>query len=375
MPTAGLPAGEHLLTIALTGSGDHEPRDDARLRLLTIDATPGVVLVASPPDFDSRSLYRALKDVAHLPVHGFVRMEPGLWRDIATLKPVNAAEVRQAAQRADLLVAKGETKDVVDGSRARGILRWPSGENGASLLDGDWYLSAPVQSPLAGALYGFPLDSFPPATRLATTPAGEGDWIALYGQLGRRGAERPALLGGIRGGRREIAVAVDGLWRWAFRGGSSEAAYRSLVGAAVTWLLAGSDSSKARARPAQAVVARGRPLIFERTVAGDSGSLAIGLTGAASVQDTLRFDGSGRAMLYLPPGRFRYRLASGGEGTVVVEPYSEEWWPRSAVLHAQHGDHPVPLESSNARRLVWLFMLCVVALAGEWYARRRLGLR
>jgi hypothetical protein len=375
LPTAGLGAGEHLITAALAGAGDHEPRDDARQWLFTVDATPGLVLAASPPDFDSRALYRALKDVAHLPVRGFVRLEPGRWRDIATLKPVAESEVRQAADRADILVAKGGVKDLVQGARARGLLRWSSGEAGESLIDGDWYLSAQQGGPLAGALYGFPLDSFPPATRMATLPVSEGDWTALSGQLGRRGAERPALIGHVAGNRREIVVAVDGLWRWAFRGGSSEAAYRSLVGASVSWLLGGADSSRAGARPARPVVERGRPVVFERTGGATAGTIAISLDGAASVRDTLRFDGAGHARLYLSPGRYRYRLVGGGEGAVVVEPFSAEWWPRGRSLHAQRGDHPVSRESSNARRLVWLFLLCVAALAGEWFVRRRLGLR
>ncbi len=375
LPTAALSPGEHLLTIALAGAADAEPRDDARLRLLSVDGTPGVVLVASPPDFDSRALYRTLKDVAHLPVKGFVRLEAGRWREIATLNPVNEAEVRQAAGRADLLVAKGYVKDVIEGTRARGILRWSSGEAGESLIDGDWYLSDQRAGPLAGALYGFPLDSFPPATRLATVPVTEGDWTALAAQLGRRGAERPAVTGHASGTHREATVAVDGLWRWAFRGGSSEAAYRSLIGATVTWLLGASDSSHAAAKPARSVVERGRPVIFERTAAGTTGSIPISLNGQSSVRDTLRFDGAGRAMLYLAPGRYRYRLASGGEGSVVVEQYSDEWWPRSPSLKPQHGQHQIPLESGNARRLVWLFLLCILALAGEWFARRRKGLR
>lgn len=375
VPTSGLAAGEHLLTVALAGTGDAEPRDDARLHLLAVDATPGVVLVASPPDLDSRTLYRTLTDVARLPVKGFVRLEPGRWRDIVTLRPVDAAEVRRAATRADLLMAKGAVSDVTDGARARGQLRWSSGEGGEALSDGDWYLSGAAGGPLAGALFGFPLDSFPPATRLAALVPQDHDWTALTAQLGRRGAERPAVIGRENGRRREVVVGVDGLWRWAFRGGSSEAAYRSLVGASVAWLLGAADSSHAAARPARAVVEQGRPLIFERSGPTSGAAVTISLDGALSRQDTLRFDGAGQARLYLPPGRYRYRLAQGGEGTVAVEQYSAEWWPRPRVLESHAGQRPVPVEPGNARRLVWLFLLCVAALAGEWFARRRLGLR
>ncbi len=375
VPSTGLGPGEHLLTIALGATGDGEGRDDARLHLLAVDPTPGVVLVASPPDFDSRTLYRTLRDVARLPVRGFVRMEPGRWRDITTLRQVDAAQVRQAAEHADLLVAKGAVADVMEGTRARGVLRWSSGEAGEGIADGDWYLTAAQGAPVAGALFGFPLDSFPPATRLASVPLKDGDWTLLNAQQGRRGAERPAVTGREAGRRREVIVAVDGLWRWAFRGGSSEAAYRSLVGASVSWLLGGADSSRAAARPLRAVVAQGRPVVFERVGPGSGAALAVALEGAAAVRDTLRFDGAGQARLYLPPGRYRYRLAAGGEGTIAVEQYSSEWWPRAPALSSRPGQRPAPMESGNTRRLVWLFFLCVTGLAAEWFVRRRLGLR
>ena len=375
LPSRGLGPGEHLLTVSLAGTGDAESRDDARLHLLAVDPTPGVVLLASPPDFDSRTLYRTLKDVARLPVRGFVRMEPGRWRDITTLRPVDAAQVRQAAEHADLLVAKGAVTDVMEGTRARGVLRWSSGEAGEAIADGDWYLSAAQGAPVSGALFGFPLDSFPPATRLASVPLKDGDWTLLNAQLGRRGADRPAITGREAGRRREVIVAVDGLWRWAFRGGSSEAAYRSLVGASVSWLLGGADSSRAVARPIRAVVEQGRPVVFERAAPAGVAALEVTLDGAQPRRDTLRFDGAGQARLYLPPGRYRYRLAAGAEGTIAVEPYSSEWWPRTPALSSRSGQRPQPVESGNTRRLVWLFFLCVAALAAEWFVRRRLGLR
>ena len=54
--TTGLPAGDHLLEARLVNAGDVEPRDDARLWLLRITPTPGVVLIASPTDWDARFL-------------------------------------------------------------------------------------------------------------------------------------------------------------------------------------------------------------------------------------------------------------------------------------------------------------------------------
>jgi hypothetical protein len=91
--------------------------------------------------------------------------------------------------------------------------------------------------------------------------------------------------------------------------------------------------------------------------------------------DTLRFDGSGRATVWLPPGEYRYRLSGGGGGTVAVEEYSEELLPRPVTLRDHAARARAPSSRRAARDWLWLFGLCVLGLAGEWIARRRLGLR
>ena len=377
VPTGKLTAGDHLLHIGLLAPADGEPRDDARLFLLSVAATPGIVLLAAPPDWDSRTLYEVLGQVAGLPVRGYLMMVQGQWRSMQDLTPVSAVEVRQAAQRADLLILKGAPGEVAGSGRNPGILRWPSGEGGAPVADGDWYLSAVEGSPVSGALLGSPVDSFPPAGRLggSTVTAG-GDWVVLTAQLGRRGAARPVIFGRQAGRHREVVIAADGLWRWAFRGGSSEAAYRSLQSAIVSWLLAGGDSTTAPARPRQAVAEQGRPVTFSWARPGAPQSLAISLaTTGGTRSDTLKFDGRGEARLYLDPGRYHYRLSGGGEGTVAVEEYSSEFFPRPATLTARGAVRPVATDRSHARRFAWLFLLAVAALCGEWYARKRLGLR
>jgi hypothetical protein len=95
----------------------------------------------------------------------------------------------------------------------------------------------------------------------------------------------------------------------------------------------------------------------------------------APAADTLRFDGSGRAAVWLQPGEYRYRLAGGGGGTLAVEEYSEEFLPRPVALTAHEARAPVAAGRRAARDWLWLFALCIAALAGEWLARRRLGLR
>ena len=373
LPSSALRPEANLVSIALTGVQDAESRDNARLVQVTVTPTPGIVLLGDPADWDSRFLYRTLLDVAQLPVRGYLQMEPGRWRNYADLSPVATDQVRRAAHAADLLIVKGD-QDEARGSNARGILHWPSGD--ASALSGDWYLSATPLSPVAGAFVGLPVDSFPPATQLSSIPTDSADWIALTAQNGRRGAERPVVAGRETRTRREMTIAVDGLWRWAFRGGSSEQAYRSFVAGSVSWLLGGADSATGRARPVRSVVANGRPVVFEWLGVNRPTPMEIVWSGDGSERrDTLRFDGAGKAESWLPVGSYQYRLEGGGAGTVAVEEYSDEWLPRPVVLENREAATLAASGSTRARGWVWLFGLAVLGLGVEWLGRRRLGLR
>jgi hypothetical protein len=68
-------------------------------------------------------------------------------------------------------------------------------------------------------------------------------------------------------------------------------------------------------------------------------------------------------------------LSGGGSGTVAVEQYSDELLPQQVTLTPHVGRGPGSLARTSARDWLWLFGICVVALSGEWLARRRLGLR
>jgi hypothetical protein len=382
VPPSALAPGDHLLRVALARNQDAEPRTDTRLHLVTVARTPGVVFLAGPADWDSRFLHQTLRDVSQLPVRGYVRIEGNRWRSMVDLRPVPLEQVRRAARRADLLILKGGVAGFAAGSLARGIWSWPSGERGETQVPGDWYMSAADASPVSGAFLGQPVDSFPPAIQLIPMEAGPRDWVALYAQLGRRGPRRPAVLGRQEGRVRRVTVAADGLWRWAFRGGSSEQSYRSWVAATASWLLGGADSTRGLARPVQPVVPNGRPVLFDWAGSGSpvpqpvTWSTTAEATSAERQQpDTLHFDGEGHATVWLSPGEYRYRLSSGGSGTVAVEQYSEELLPRPVTLAPHTGRAQRPTSRTVARDWLWLFGLCVLALSGEWLARRRLGLR
>lgn len=374
--SSGLGAGDQLLRVTLPQGGGSEERTDTRLHLVRVAETPGVVFLASPADWDSRFLYRTLREVAQLPIRGYVRLEANRWRTMGDLRPVPVDVVRRAARRADLLILKGDVGGYAQGSEARGVLRWASGESGEAQLAGDWYLSPSDASPVAGAFLGQPVDSFPPSIALTPIQPAAGEWVALYAQLGRRGQQRPAITGRQDGRIRRVTVAVEGLWRWPFRGGSSEQSYRSWVAATTSWLLGSTDPSEGVTRPIQAVVPNGRPVIFEWLGAGSPVAQPIVWSSpAGQTSDTLEFGGDGRATVWLPAGEYRYRLAGGATGTTAVEQYSEELLPRPVALEAHAGRETRAGARSTARDWLWLFGLCVLALSGEWLARRRLGLR
>jgi hypothetical protein len=374
--SAGLPAGTHMLRVTIPG-GDPEARTDVRLHAITVVPTPGVVLVAAPADWDSRFLYDAVKDVAQLPVRAYARIEPGRWRSLRDLAVVGDEQVRQAARRADLLVLKGAPPAGLENLRARGIWRWPSGESEwTPPVVGDWYLQAGSASPLDGAFAGAPLDSFAPAVQMTIHRAAPDEWVALTGRNGRRGPEWPAIVGRDAGRLREVTVLADGLWRWAFRGGASEQTYRAWVAGTVSWLLAGADSAQGVARPVRAVVQNGRTIVFEWIGGGAPKATPVVWTGAPpGTADTLRFDGAGRAAVRLPPGVYGFRLTPSGSGRVGVEAYSDELLPRPPALAPRDPQAAMRRSQRSSRDFPWLFLVTVLALTGEWVARRQMGLR
>ncbi len=376
IPSNALGSGDQLLRVTLMNVEDAEPRTDTRIHHVRVAPTPGVVFLASPVDWDSRFLYRTLRDVVQLPIRGYVRFDGNRWRTMGDLRPVSADVVQRAARRADLLILKGGVGRFADRASARGIWTWPSGEGGETQLAGDWYLAPSDGSPLGGAFLGQPVDSFPPSVLLTPIQTTSRDWVALYAQLGRRGPERPAVFGRQEGRTRHVSVAVEGLWRWPFRGGSSEQSYRSLMAATASWLLGGADSAEGSARPVRPVVPNGRPVVFEWLGSGPATPQVVNWSsGTERRTDTLRFGGAGRADVWLSPGEHRYALPGGATGIVAVEQYSDEFLPRPVSLAAHEGRARRAEGRSTARDWLWLFGICVLALSGEWLARRRLGLR
>jgi hypothetical protein len=362
------------LEVRLEGVSDPEPRDDARLFLLEVSRQPSVVLLASPPDWDTRFLARALEDVARVPVKTLVQAEPGgtRWRDAATLAPVSPAEVARLVATAPLTIEAGEPGAFARLAPPGAALVWPL----APRQDGDWYVQAPGPSPVAAALAGVVWDSLPPATSLTELASDSTITVALGARLARRGPPRPVVVLSERGGRRRALIAAAGLYRWAFRGGASAEAYRTLVAALTDWLLGSSSAGAERFAPVTNEVPNGMPLAWRWTGSGEPRAILLALAAERRQRvDTLRFDAGGRAELDLPPGVYRYAATDGAErGLVAVDLYSDEWRPGATLLASQPGGPGTPLARVALRDRWWLFVLAIALFATEWGWRRRTGL-
>ena len=376
---ASRPSGWQALEVRLEGvAGDSEPRDDARLLVLEVSPQPSVVLLASPPDWETRFLARTLEDVARVPVRTFIEAEPGgnRWRDATTLESRAPSEVARAVAGAALVVEAGDPATFSRFSPKGAVLLWPDTRR----LDGDWYVQAPSAgpSPLAGALAGVAWDSLPPATSLAELMPDSATTVALAARLARRGPARPIVTLSERAEARRAVIGAGGLYRWAFRGGASGEAYRALVAGLVDWLLTQGAGSSERFHPVTYETPNGTPVLWRWSGAGEPRSAVLSLTAERGQRvDTLRFDAGGRAELRLSPGVYRY-TASDGEGAehgvVVVDAYSDEWRPAVPVLAPQPGTPEGRLAGVALRDRWWLFVLAIAAFAAEWAWRRRVGL-
>ncbi len=379
LPASRIPhPGWTALDVRLEGASDSEPRDDARVFVLEVKPQPSVVLLASPPDWETRFLARTLEDVARVPVRTFIEAEPGgpRWRDAATLEGRAPSEVARAVAGAALVIEAGDPATFSRFSPQGAVLLWP----GTRRLDGDWYVQPPPSgpSPLTGALAGVAWDSLPPATSLVELALDSSTTVALAARLARRGPARPMVALSERAGARRAVIAAGGLYRWVFRGGASAEAYRALVAGLVDWLLEQGAGSRERFAPVTYETPNGIPLQWRWTGKGEPSDVVVSLAADPGHRiDTLRFDAGGRAELHLSPGVYRYAASDGGgaeRGVVAVDTYSDEWRPAVPILVPQSGTPAGRLTSVALRDRWWLFLVAIAALVAEWAWRRREGL-
>jgi hypothetical protein len=360
--------GERWLRVERLGAPDAEPGDDVRWLRLVVTPTPGVVVIAGTPDWDSRALYRTLKDVVEVPIRGYVELQHGQWRRMDDLRSVPASEVTAAAKSADLLAVRGDATAWQGQGRAR--LFWPP-----ATQTGDWYLGAGGVSPVSDAFAGVDPDSLPPASAVGSVAAAPA-WVGAVARLARRGTPLSVVSGREDRSGRTVMIGADGLFRWPFHGGVADQVWRSMIADAATWLLAGPSADSMRARPVTPVTQRGRAVQFRWAGTGAPVALPIQLHGPLGARgDTLRFDGAGEAALALGVGRYRYTLAGGGSGSFAVEPYADELVPAAVTLADHQGIGATAAPRRSLRELLWLFALAIAGFGTEWMLRRKLGLR
>lgn len=371
-----LAPGLRLVSVRVTATGDAESRDDERERWVQVAAQPGVVVLAAPAEWEMRFVARELSDIAPGSVRGYAEVQAGRWVEMHTLSPVSAAAVAQAAAGARVVVSGGW-----DLSRLRpgqGQWRWLGADSALASIDGDWYPGSGVQpSPLAGRLSAVTWDSVPPLLGVVPVVPSQAQWVALSVRLGRRGGERPLVLGGDSAGARVLTTAGEGLWRWALRGGAAREAYRSILAGGLDWLLGTGSDRGPSFLTASAAVPCGTPVLFR--LAGDwaADSLQVEVTdGSAARGVTLYFDAQHTARLWLPPGAYRWSASKPAvaAGAFVVEAYSDEFPPRPVTVRPAAGARRAGIGLTYARQRPWYFGLVLLALAGEWIWRHRRGL-
>jgi len=375
LPASRLPSpGWSALEVGLQWAGDSERRDDSRAFPISVTTEPAAVVLGAPPDWDATFLARALGDVVRVPVRYFTQITPGRWNEGVTLAPVTLERVQRALRGARLVVEVGDPSRWLRVT-APAVLLW----NSAGGSSGDWYLAPAPSSPLVGALASVPWDSLPPV--LAALPASpdSGAIPVLQATRSRRGQAQSVVVVTQSARGRRAVVNVAGLYRWDFRGGASQQAYRATVAGLVDWLLAGGSNASDWAHPDSLDIPAGLPVTWRWTGPGSPrpvGALFAATSGPRT--DTLRFGADGRAEVLLPPGTYRYTLADGhGSGLVVVDRYSDEWRPGGgggATLEDQPGRAAAERVVTDWRERWWLFALAIAAFAAEWVWRRRMGL-
>ncbi|MEO8479879.1 MAG: hypothetical protein ABI542_09635 [Gemmatimonadota bacterium] len=357
--------GERWMQVVQTSGPDIEPADDMRWRRLRVTTSPGIVILLATPDWDGKFLLSTLESITDVAVRGYVQLRPGAWYRSRGLTAAPVAEVRAAANAAELLAVRGDTAAWRTSGKAR--LLWPAGQS-----TGDWYAAPGDLSPISQAFSGVEADSLPALP--AADNAGRADWIGLTAQQARRGTPVPIVVGRLDNGR-TVVFGAEGLYQWAFRGGEAEQAWRAMVAQTANWLLATPDAGRELAEPLEPVVERGRPVRFHYNGRGAAPPLPVALTQDSVIRtDTLRFDADGIAQLVLPVGRFRYQFGDGTGGEGMVEPWSHELIPTRPALDAGSAAvTPTPVRRS-LRDLAALFGLAILGFTTEWILRRRLGL-
>jgi hypothetical protein len=373
VPAGLLPSGTHVLSVSVTAAGDADRRDDTRQRVVEVAALPTAVLVADPPDWESRFLARELADIVPGGLQAFGHLGGNRWVDLRTQAVVAASRVASVRRAAAVVFARGGT---VGAPQPRRVWRWTGGSGG---LTGDWYVTDDLAaSDLVPRLAGIAWDSLPPLGGVQAVEL-PGYAPVLTARLGRRGAQRVVLATRDSAGRRELVSTAAGFWRWALRGGADREAFRTLLAAGVEWLLQGVNVRADAPVVVQATVPRGVPVPV-RWVAGATSvpdSVPMVFVGAdTTVVQAVRFGDDRTGAVALPPGVYTWRAdgLAGASGITVVEAYSPEFVPRPVVVPDRTPATAAGAVPGGLREVWWAFGIVAALFIVEWAWRLRRGL-
>ncbi|MCC7053079.1 MAG: hypothetical protein IT355_07400 [Gemmatimonadaceae bacterium] len=365
-----VPAGDSVavLRAALPAGADAQSRNDTIAVAFRRGARQRIVIVSTAPDADVRDVATALRASVSLPTDAYYRIAPGRWLRDGALLPVEESVVRSAVRGATLAVLHGDTTAMgapgALGTRAL-LLLSPPAEDAPELL----VRRAPA-SPLQAGLAGIVVESLPPLQ--AAAPA-RGGVVALTAAPGVTASGATPILSVIDGEVRRVVLTAAGYGRWRARGGVSEIAFQSVIGAATDWLL-GARGRAAVPVPATPVVRGGTPLAWRRGAQPLSIVSLIRDGDRRTRRDSLRFGTAGDAtMPALAEGVWRGTV----DGAAVVIPVSasREWIPGAVTLRSGPLNGEARPVRRGARSVGWLYLAAVLLLAAEWLLRRRAGLR
>ncbi len=376
LPPDVFEVGTNVLDFQIVAAGDSEPGDDTRSRVLMVTEEPGLVVLVSPADWEGRFLFREVSRMARTGVRGFAQVQDGVWVDMRTSSRVPTRLVERVARSASVVVGRG-AHGINHGLKP--TWEWPAASDTTmELFEGDWYPGLPdLSSPIAGRLAGIAWDSMPPLTGVVPLIPTSDEWVGLTSRQGRRGAERPVVMGRDSAGVHGLTTVGVGLWRWAFRGEESLEAYRAVLSAGIDWLL-GADVLRSRSPLTLSdVVKRGEPVVVRWHTDSVPPSVPLTLSTPDSTWDvTVSIDASGVGNFLLPPGTFTWSAGSvrGAGGVLVVESYSDEIPPGMVTLEPNGAGAGGFLLETSLRDRWWLFLVLVMAFAGEWAVRHKRGL-
>jgi len=369
------------------------PRNRVWIEILPTAA--GAVIVAADPDWEPHYLLPVLTRSTTGGARAWLRVGPDHWIRSGTERVVtgDADRVRRDAARAELLIVQGTPgagpawlealaarhPRVLWFARGAGVVPG-SGLRVGSPQAGEWYPGGSVPpSPIAGFLSGLDHPSLPPVSRLFDLQGQE--WAPLELRRNRAGAGR-APIGAVRSAdRRRVVVAAEGTWRWASRGGEARQAYRSLFAGLAGWLL-----EAPLRRPVELVRTRfaaGEPVTWR--VASEVSDLRIAIrdsAGSVVWADTIAAPESSLGGPPAPAGSHTF-VAEGvvaGEAFRTGRPFEVDGSERELAARPA-GRELVGVTAGSVGpaatggRAMWPFALAALMLCGEWYWRRRIGLR